>query len=89
MTYDEAAVWVAGIGVAVTAFFSYRLLKATQATNKLSEATLELNRKLQEQEDKTREDFKMNMRRQLVPQILKQSERAYNAVVGTDALTIH
>jgi hypothetical protein len=89
MTYDEAAVWIAGIGVAVTAYFSYRLLKATQATNKLSEATLELNKKLQEKEDKMREEFKVNMRRQLIPQILKQSEQAYNAVVGTEALTIH
>lgn len=81
--------WIALLGILITGYFSYRVLKATEATNKLSEATLELNKEIKKQEERNNEEFKLNMRTQLLPGILEKSSQAYKAVVDTNYTKIH
>ncbi|MGE6609838.1 hypothetical protein ACQKFG_04775 [Peribacillus sp. NPDC076916] len=81
--------WIALLGILLTGYFSYRVLRATEATNKLSEATLELNKEIKKQEERMKNEFKLNMRTQLLPGILEKSSQAYKAVADTNYTKIH
>ncbi|QTL51811.1 MULTISPECIES: hypothetical protein [Priestia] len=77
------------IGIVVTAWFSYRVLKATEATNKVTAATLELSKQMNRIEEERKQQFERNMRQLLLPRLLKQSNAAYHACVGTEAIIVH
>ena len=70
------------ISIIVTAWFSYRVLKATEATN-------ELSKQISRAEEERQKEFKMKMRKQLIPEILNQSKAAHNATVDLDARNIN
>ncbi|MEK1832517.1 hypothetical protein AAAC51_37175 [Priestia megaterium] len=70
------------ISIIVTAWFSYRVLKATEATN-------ELSKQISRAEEERQKEFKMKMRKQLIPEILNQSKTAHNATVDLDTRNIN
>ncbi|UYT83912.1 hypothetical protein [Priestia megaterium] len=77
------------VSIAVTAWFSYRVLKATEATNEVTRATLELSKQISRAEEERQKEFIEKMRKQLIPEIIKQSKAAHDATVDTNASKIN
>lgn len=77
------------VSIAVTAWFSYRVLKATEATNEVTAATLELSKQISRAEEERQKEFTEKMRKQLIPEIIKQSKAAHDATVDTSASKIN
>jgi hypothetical protein len=77
------------VSIAVTAWFSYRVLKATEATNEVTAATLELSKQISRAEEERQKEFIFKMRKQLLPEIIKQSKAAHDATVDTSASKIN
>lgn len=85
----ECSDWIALGGVIVTGIFSLLVWRATVKTVDLAEATFELNRELSFKEEERVKNYKRIMRRQLVPYILKESQKVHDSVVDTDERSIH
>lgn len=77
------------VSIVVTAWFSYRVLKATEATNEVTRATLELSKQISRAEEERQKEFTEKMRKQLIPEIIKQSKAANDATVDTTASKIN
>lgn len=80
---------IAASGVLVTGYFTFLVYKATKATAEATEATLKLSEGLATKEDNRVREYRRIMRRQLVPYILKESQKVHDAVVDTDEMKIH
>lgn len=85
---EEISNIIVSIGIVVTGIFSFFVWQATSETAKVAKATLKLNEDLAAKEEKREVEFKRIMRGQLLPQILRDSEKAYNAVVGIDPMQV-
>lgn len=79
---------IASIGVLVTGTFSFFVWKATNATAKVANATLELSKELALKEEERKAEHKRIMRRQLLPIVSKESKAAYDAVVDIEPMNI-
>jgi hypothetical protein len=79
---------IAFMGVLVTGYFTYLVYKATKATADVAEATLELSREIATKEEERVKNYRRIMRRQLVPYILKESQKVHDAVVDIDEMSI-
>lgn len=86
MEYSD---WIALSGVVVTALFSLLVWLATVKTADVADATYKLSAELASKEEKRAETYKRIMRRQLVPYILKESQKIHDAVVDTEVRNIH
>lgn len=77
------------LGVIITGLFSFLVWKATKETADVAKATYKLSEKLALNEENRSNKYRNIMRRQLVPHILKESEKVYNAVADTDASNLY
>lgn len=81
--------FIAGVGVLVTGGFTYLVYKATKATADATKATLQLSNEIASKEESRRQEYRRIMRRQLLPEISRDSKAAYDAVVDIDAREIY
>ena len=80
---------ISAAGVIVTGYFSYRVLKATKATNEVAAATLALNKRLEAEERKRNESARNIVRMQILPEVLKESQLIYTILSNTDPRVIY
>ncbi|MFC0273556.1 hypothetical protein ACFFIX_19380 [Metabacillus herbersteinensis] len=77
------------VSILVTAWFSFRVLKATEATNEVTKATLYLSKEIALREEMRKKEFNKIMRKQYILKILKESKLAHDALVDTDSRNIY
>lgn len=86
---DVIANFIAAIGVLVTGIFSCLVYRATSATAKVAEETLNLNKRLIEEEKRRTEEQKKIMRMHLSRVILDETRKVENALASIDEMIIY